>query len=90
MEWQDIILSIGQIVFIIALLPSVFSKDKPALATSVITGITLMIFAFTYATLSLTNAAISAVIVSLLWFVLAIQKYKQQKDLIKTTKENQI
>ena len=90
MEWQDIILSVGQFIFIIALLPSVFSKDKPALATSIITSATLIVFAFTYATLSLTSAAISGVIVSLLWFILAIQKYKQQKDLIKTTKENQI
>ena len=74
MIWQDIVLSIGQWVFAIALLPSVFGKDKPALVSSLITGSVLTVFAFTFATLSLWISAISTVLVSLIWFVLAGQK----------------
>jgi len=75
MSWQDILLSIGQFVFAVALLPSVFSKDKPALSTSLTTGIVLAIFAFTYFTLKLWSAATFAVLVGAIWFILAVQKY---------------
>jgi len=74
MAWQDIVFSIGAWIFVIALLPSVFGKDKPALLSSLITGSVLAIFAFTYVSLSLGMAALSTSMVSLTWFVLAIQK----------------
>ena len=67
-------LSIGQFVFALALLPSVFSKDKPALSTSLTTGIVLAIFAFTYSTLKLWSAAAFAALVGVIWFILAVQK----------------
>lgn len=60
MIWQDWVFGIGTIIFAIALLPSVFGKEKPAISTSVPTGAILMFFAFTQASLSL-------------WFTLAIQ-----------------
>lgn len=81
MSWQDVLLSIGQLVFAVALLPSVFSKDKPAISTSLTTGAVLMTFAFTYSTLKLWSAAAFAAIVGILWLVLAFQKYfKKQKS----------
>lgn len=76
MIWQDIVLSVGQLVFILALLPSFLSKDKPALMTSFITGTILCVFAFTFSTLSLWASAISTGCVSLAWFILAFQKYR--------------
>ncbi|MBU6431112.1 MAG: hypothetical protein KGJ58_02055 [Patescibacteria group bacterium] len=79
MSWQDILLSIGQFVFAVALLPSVFGKDKPALSTSLTTGIVLMIFAFTYSTLKLWSGAAFAALVGAMWFVLVIQKYFKDK-----------
>ena len=79
MAWQDIVLSVGQWVFIIALLPSVFGKDKPAFSSSVITGGVLGVFALTFATLSLWVSAFSTTLVSITWFVLAVQKYLIQK-----------
>ena len=63
-------------MFIIALLPSIFSKDKPAIATSLITGTVLTIFAFTFATLSLWLSAVSTMFVSIVWFILAFQKWR--------------
>ncbi|RJQ32355.1 NUDIX hydrolase [Candidatus Parcubacteria bacterium] len=75
MSWQDVLLSIGQFVFAAALLPSVFGKDKPALFTSLTTGIVLGVFAFTYLTLQLWSASIFAAVVGVLWLILAFQKY---------------
>ena len=53
MVWQDIVLSVGAWIFFIALIPSIKSRDKPAIMTSLPTGIVLVIFALTYATLGL-------------------------------------
>lgn len=79
MNWQDLVLTIGQIVLTIALLPSVFSKDKPALKSSLIYGTVLIGFTLTYLSLSLYLTAASTGLISILWFVLAIQKYLASK-----------
>lgn len=70
MPWQDAVLTGGALVLFIALLPSVFSKSKPAAATSIMTGIVLAIFSVTYTTLGLWFAATTTGITSLTWFVL--------------------
>lgn len=75
MSWQDIVLSVSQVVFVIALLPSVFSKNKPAIATSVMNLIFLYVISYVYLTLSLFGSAIGIFIVATLWTVLAVQKY---------------
>lgn len=72
--WQDMVLAIGGFVFAFALVPSIGSKDKPALKTSVITSITLLVFCVCYATLGLWLAFTSTVVTAALWIILAIQK----------------
>ena len=78
MAWQDYILTAGSILFIVALLPSVFSKDKPALKTSLLTGTILAIFAFTYASLSLWFTTITTALASITWFILVYQKSRNE------------
>lgn len=80
MQWQDIVLACGSLIFTIALIPSVRSKHKPALATSTITFCVLVTFTVTYATLSLWFSAASTFINSIAWLVLAIQKYRQSSE----------
>lgn len=75
MKWQDFVLIIGQIAFTISLLPSIFSKDKPALTTSLISGVVLAVFSIVYITLSLYLAAVGTAATGSLWFILAFQKY---------------
>lgn len=75
MSWQDIVLTVGQFVFIIALLPSIFSKDKPAISTSVLNSSVLYIISYVNATLNLYGNAVGLFIVATLWAFLAIQKY---------------
>ncbi len=79
MHWQETVLAVGQIVFIIALLPSLFSRDKPEIWTSIITGTVALSIALTYATMSLPVAAISAFLNFIFWSILALQKYRQKK-----------
>ena len=76
MHWQDVVLTIGQVIFIIALFPSILSKDKPALQTSMVTSAVAFSIAVVYLTLSIPFAAISAALNGALWFVLAVQKWR--------------
>ena len=85
MHWQQTVLALGQVVFIIALLPSVFSRDKPEIWTSIITGSVALSIAVTYTTMHLPVAAISAFFNFVFWSILAFQKYRQPK----TTKSAQ-
>lgn len=73
-SWQDIVLAIGSLVFAIALIPSLLSKDKPALLTSGSTSLVLFVFTITYASLSLWYATVTTALSAALWGVLALQK----------------
>lgn len=74
-HWQDIVIAIGSFIFAVALIPSILSKeDKPALWTSVTTGLVLIVFAVTYASLTLWYATFTTSLAATLWIVLALQK----------------
>lgn len=75
MTWQDWVISIGNWIFFISLIPSITSKDKPALSTSLLTGAVLMVFAFTFSTLGFWLAAASSGLTAIAWLTLAAQKY---------------
>lgn len=76
--WQDIILTAGSVIFLIALFPSLLNKKaKPAILTSLLTGLVLLVYAVVYASLSLWFSVITTVATAALWFTLATQKYKQ-------------
>lgn len=74
---QDLILTAGSLVLMIALIPSILGKHKPALSTSVSTGIVLVIFAGVYTSLRLWFAAVVTCLSGILWLVLAVQKFIQ-------------
>lgn len=76
MMWQDYIFTIGSFVFIIALIPSILSKDKPAIASSISTALVLTIFSFTYFSLSLWLTTITTAGTAMAWHILAFQKYR--------------
>lgn len=75
MHWQDPVLTAAQIIFIVALLPSILSMDKPALVTSLLNGVITTSIAAVYISFSLWFAAASAGLNSICWIILAIQKY---------------
>lgn len=75
MAWQDFIFAGGQWVFIVALLPSIMGKDKPALFTSIVTTMALILFVISFASLSLWISAVSTACSTAAWTILAVQKY---------------
>lgn len=79
MSWQEIVFTVGSWVFLLALLPSLLGRDKPALLTSIATGSVLIAFAVAYLSLSLTSSGISIGLLGCLWLVLALQKYIQRR-----------
>lgn len=79
MSWQDITLSGGTVFLMIALVPSLWSDEKPAIATSLMTGSVLTVFAAVDVTLSLWFTGVAASLTAALWFVLAIQQHRRHK-----------
>jgi len=80
MQWQDAVFFAGQIIFVFALIPTIRGKSKPALTSSVITGLILTIFALTYLSLNLWFSALAAIATSTSWWILAYQKHRQNKQ----------
>ncbi len=76
---QDLIFTIGTLVFIIALIPTVIGKNKPAVATSVMTFIVLFVFGITYYSLHLYISALLTFVNALIWFFLAFQVLTRKK-----------
>jgi hypothetical protein len=79
MKWQDIVMMIVGFVFVVALWPSVKGKDKPAIASSIITGTGLLIMCICYATLGLWFAFSSTLLTVIMWYVLAVQVIMRRK-----------
>lgn len=80
MQWQDWVFSVGTWIFVVALIPTIRGKQKPELSTSIVTGSILAVFVITYLSLNLWLSALSNVITSACWFLLAYQKYHQEKS----------
>lgn len=74
MQWQDVVLSSGFVLFSVALVPSVLGKDKPALATSILTAFVLAVDTIVFATLSLWVSAAGSFLNFVLWSILGVQK----------------
>lgn len=80
MPVQDLIITGGSLILAAALLPTVFSKDKPALSTALLTGSILAVFAVTYLTLDLRFAAAVTSVTASLWFTIAIQILRARRS----------
>ncbi len=79
MRWQDIVISICQICFIIAMIPSFRSLHKPHVATSVMNFVLVCIITTCLFTLKLWFSGATALLVAIGWGVLAIQKIRLNK-----------
>ena len=73
-SWEDAIFAVGNVVFFVALIPSVMSADKPSIWTSAITGATLVAFSFTFFTLGFWFAMCASGLTALGWWTLFFQK----------------
>ena len=76
-SWQDIVLTLGSVGFLIALIPTILGAAKPAPLTSFATGFVLVVFAVTYATLDLRFASVVTAITGLAWFFILWQSLRR-------------
>jgi hypothetical protein len=79
MQWQDWVIGFSYLFFDLALIPSIRSKSKPALTTSLVTGVLNVLMSFTQITLGLWLGALGTFVNGSLWFILAYQKINEKK-----------
>jgi len=79
MRWQDIVIALCQIGFIFALWPSVRSRHKPALYTSLGYVVLICAISFCLLTLHLWLSAATAFAGAVEWLILLIQKRRIDK-----------
>jgi hypothetical protein len=90
---QDLIFSLGGIIFMVALIPSLVSENKPNYKTSILTSIVLYTFSITYISLDLTYSSIVSFITATLWLILfyqSRQNYLLDQAWIKFSNKNKI
>lgn len=75
MRWEDWVITIGQVIFIIAIIPAIRGKDKPPVFTSVITGVVLLTFAAAQYSLGLISSVFTSIILGSSWIFLGYQKF---------------
>lgn len=73
MKWQDAVFALGEIVFMIGLVPSLVGPDKPSWVTSILTGLMLCGFLTVHASYKLWTAFVLCTVTACMWFVLAWQ-----------------
>lgn len=73
MKWQDRIFATGEIVFMVGLIPSLVSPDKPSALTSFATAFMLYTFLFVHASYKLWVTFSLAAITATIWMILGIQ-----------------
>ena len=78
-SWQDIVLLIGNLVFFLALVPSIVSLDKPSKWTSLPTAFVLSVFGVTYYSLGLNFAAFMVSVSAIAWWILFFQKWLAER-----------
>lgn len=78
--WQDYVMSVGQVLFIIALLPTIFDRNnKPPLSTSALTSSILFTFAFCFYTLGAKYSCVTSLGVAIVWAIIFFQKLKSNR-----------
>lgn len=75
----DAIFAVGSLFFIVALFPMLRAETKPPPLSASITGFWLWAFAFTYASLDLTYAAVTTAVSAAMWTSLAIQSLRRNQ-----------
>ena len=73
MKWQDKVFSVGEIVFLTGLIPSLLTDQKPAATTSIATAIMLYAFLFVHASYGLWVTFTLTAFTATVWLALGVQ-----------------
>ena len=79
MAWQDFVFAGGNVVLSIGLVFSIVGPHKPAVYTSLITGLTISTFAVSFATMDLWFSAAGAATNAAFWWLLLAQGMRAQR-----------
>ncbi len=79
MQWQDVVLSVGAVMFGVLLLPAIRAKDKPPILTSAGTSLVLFTWVVVFASLELWFSAAVQAVVAIEWGIIACQKIRQRR-----------
>ncbi|MBP6041494.1 hypothetical protein KA529_00545 [Candidatus Saccharibacteria bacterium] len=84
--WEDLVIGLGNIVLSISLFSAVRDSQKPPLSTSIPTAITIYIFCIAQISLGLYLTTAVTFVVATLWAVLAWQRFRQGKVVVKSVR----
>lgn len=76
---NDLVFTVGSLAFLIALFPSLLSKNKPETKTSAITSVVLYSFTVNYIFLGLYFSAVVVFMTATAWAVLYFQVKQRNK-----------
>lgn len=80
MSWQDLTLGAVSIIFVIALVPTLRSRDLPPVSTSAITATGLYANAIVFITLGLWFATLTCFAGAVAWSILARRKRRMETE----------
>jgi len=78
MSWQDIGLTVGGLLFTLALIPTLIGAMKPPIVTALMTGTLLCFFGVIYLSLGLEFAAVSIMVNGTVWLIIAAQVWRRR------------
>lgn len=73
MSWQDLVFSVGGLVFIFTLIPMIREKTKIPFKTGAINAFVLWVYAMTFLTMGLEWSAWVAILTAFMWFKITTQ-----------------
>lgn len=85
--WQDIVLTLTNLVFMGSMISAVRDQQKPPLSTSVPATLALYVVCFVQIDLELYVTTVITFIVANLWLTVAIQRFRQGRVVLEQVKD---
>ena len=78
MIWQDVVMTLGQFAFGIALIPTIKANQPPTKGTCLTTAVIATIYVPTLLSLGLKVSFLATILVATNWWILFYQSYRQE------------
>lgn len=80
MMWQDVVMTLGQFAFGIALIPTIKANKPPTKGTCLATAVIATIYIPTLLSLGLKVSFLATILVATNWWILFYQNYRQELE----------
>lgn len=78
MLWQDVIMTSGQFIFALALIPTIKANQPPTKWTCLTTAVVTTVYIPTLLSLGLKVSFVATILVSIGWWILFYQSYHKK------------